>query len=1152
MIDNNVFKYVEKLTADTFGKDQKRSVLEVLCGYAKLASMDEKILDSIFSDEKERDELKQIVQIFKDKKIDIQLLKAAAPFIKGKEIPASDPERIEKTMAKYEAEDATSAASQILKDLLSEDVPGLSSVKEGNELDDVLDYLETVPKRAEPENDNNLGDRQPKPKTEAEKPDEDEEKTDDAASKDEKASEKKSEEKSEKKKTTDISEPISLDELTLEVNRLYERLKVKIYGQDDAIRLFAQGYFQSRLFRRDDEDKKGPKSTFFFAGPSGVGKTYLAKTAAEILDVPFLTLDMGQYSQQDSLNILIGTPKSYQGAHEGAMTSFVKKNPGSIILFDEIEKTHKDIITMLLQMLDGGEVEDKYTGKSVSFKDTIIIFTSNAGKKLYEESEQDNLSSLHRSVIQKEIIAEEELSPAFCSRVFAGNVIMFNKLSVHVLVNIINEKLKQSAALFKETYGSEMTFDPRLAPMIILSQSARGDARGISSQSELLVKNEIHEFSRFAVRNLEAFKKIQSFHFTLDLDEASEEIHYLFENQEVSTILYIGDADDLKDIPLSPKCRIEYSDYEHALETVASKDISYVLINIRYTTSDNKKGYMSLDDIKSKSVRTFDLLTEKVPNLPIYLVHKEELWEGDMTNFLERGARAFIHWTNDLELADRLAQISDMVYLQARADELSSRGRVLSYNSAQKIEDTQGTIVFYDFKVNIAADAEEANLLLSDADRPKEKFADVVGAKSAIDELTYFVDYLKNPKKHMALGEKPAMGILLYGPPGTGKTMLAKAMAGESNVTFFPTSATEFMDKFVGESERKIRQLFATAKKFAPSIIFIDEIDAIGKQRTGDSTTAHTESMLNALLTSMQGFTFNPAKPVFVVAATNYGQAGSVGRELDKALWRRFDNHILVDLPVEEEREEYLKRLLSKVQEHEVKEEALSNLAKRTPGESLANLQSIFSLAVRNAQKQGVKLNDDILLNALEEFMYGEKRENNEEYNRSVAIHESGHAYVCSLSGEKPSFVTIVSRGDFGGYMQHENSEKTPSYTKEQLLWKIRTALAGRAAEIEFFGDKGINTGVSSDIRQATKIALNIICAYGMIDGDLTSVSFDDLVGSESGDKRLAQANEILNAQMEETKKLVHEGREKIQKLADYLLQNNQATEEKIQEIFGK
>ncbi|MBR5974595.1 MAG: AAA family ATPase [Clostridiales bacterium] len=1157
MPDNNIYTYVEKLTADAFGKDQERSVLEVICGYAKLASMDEMVLHAMFSDEDDQKELEKIVQIFKDNGIDVKLLKAAMPFLRGKEIPSSDGKKLQEVLTKNSRPSVKEPAAQILKDLLEGDVPGLANAKEGKDLDDVLNYLETVPKRPEPEKEpESTKENKPEEKKGSEEAEKGKSENRSEGKKEEKdssdkKSEGKSEAKAEEKATSVLSEIISLDKLTLEANRLYERLKVKVFGQDEAIRLFAQGYFQSRLFRREDEEKKGPKSTFFFVGPSGVGKTYLAETAVEILDVPFRRFNMGQYCQHDSLDTLIGIPKNYQGTGEGALTSYVRKNPSSIILFDEIEKANSDIITMFLQILDDGKIEDKSTGKSVSFKDTILIFTSNAGRRLYEDNDRENLSTLHPSIIQKEIIDEEILSPAICSRLFSGNVIMFNRLSVHILVDIINEKLKKDAALFKNTYNFDVTFDPRVAPMIILSQSARSDARKATAQSELLLRNEIHEFSRFAVRSPETFKKIKSFSFTLDLDDASEEVRYLFENKEITTVLYIGDPADFKDVPLSPKCKIEFSDCEHALETIATKDISYVLIHIQYAKSDNKKGYLSLDDIKSESVRAFDLLSEKMPNLPIYLVHKEEIWDGDMINFIERGARAFIHWKNDLEMADQLAQIADMVYLQARANELSSRGRVLSYNTAQKISKGVGNIVFYDFKISIAADAGEGNLLLSDEQRPKEKFSDVIGAQNAIDELSYFVDYLKNPKKHMARGEKPAMGILLYGPPGTGKTMLARAMAGESDVTFFATSATEFMDKYVGESERKIRQIFSVAKKFAPSIIFIDEIDAIGKQRTGDSSTAHTESMLNALLTEMEGFVFNPAKPVFVIAATNYGQAGSVGKELDRALWRRFDNHILVDLPVEEERKKYINILLGKVKDHVVSNEAVSNLAKRTPGESLANLKAIFGLAVRKANMAGIKLDDNTLLNAYEEFMYGEKRENNEEYTRSVAIHESGHAYVCALSGEKPSFVTIVSRGDFGGYMQHENSEKTPSYTKEQLIWKIRCALAGRAAEVEFFGDKGINTGVSGDIRQATSIAMRIICTYGMVDGNLTSVDFDDLIGSESGDRRLNQANEILLSEMGETQKLVHEGKAKIKKLADYLMKNNQATEEKILEIFG-
>ena len=216
---------------------------------------------------------------------------------------------------------------------------------------------------------------------------------------------------------------------------------------------------------------------------------------------------------------------------------------------------------------------------------------------------------------------------------------------------------------------------------------------------------------------------------------------------------------------------------------------------------------------------------------------------------------------------------------------------------------------------DLLAALKEYSSIPSDAERPSDRFDDVIGAEKAKEELQYFVKHLTEPKEFRMKGAEPPKGILLYGPPGTGKTMLARAMAGESDVTFFPTSATEFMDSHVGGSEAKIRRIFKQARKYAPAIIFIDEIDAIGKERTGSENTHHTELMLNALLTEMDGFHgADSNKPVFVLAATNKMVRGENGESasLDEALLRRFNNKIYVAPPKESEREQYILRMLAR------------------------------------------------------------------------------------------------------------------------------------------------------------------------------------------------------------------------------------------------
>ena len=313
--------------------------------------------------------------------------------------------------------------------------------------------------------------------------------------------------------------------------------------------------------------------------------------------------------------------------------------------------------------------------------------------------------------------------------------------------------------------------------------------------------------------------------------------------------------------------------------------------------------------------------------------------------------------------------------------------------------------------------------------------------------------------------------------------MLAKAMAGESDVAFIPAVASAFVTKYQGSGPEAVRELFKKARRYAPAILFIDEIDAVGRKR-GQSNTSHGEEMaLNALLTEMDGFSVDSKRPVFVLAATNFdveeGQGG-VG-VIDQALARRFDRKILVDLPNADEREQFIRLYLKKNKTHTVTEEMIKRLASRAMGMSPANLASVFELANRMSVKAGKPVDNTILDEAYEHIKHGAKKDWGYEYLERVARHESGHAFLCYLGGNTPSYLTIVARGGHGGYMEHSAKDMAPLSTKEELLNRIRTSLGGRAAEIAYYGEKdGISTGASGDLESATRIARAMICNYGM------------------------------------------------------------------------
>lgn len=497
-----------------------------------------------------------------------------------------------------------------------------------------------------------------------------------------------------------------------------------------------------------------------------------------------------------------------------------------------------------------------------------------------------------------------------------------------------------------------------------------------------------------------------------------------------------------------------------------------------------------------------------------------------------------------------------IAYQQGNMMKLARENKALSYKTSQTISKNKktATINLFDFRLSLITDANDSKSILDNVSRPDLHFDDVIGAEDAKQELRYFVEYLKNPVKYMRKGVRSPKGVLLYGPPGTGKTLLAKAMAGESGVTFLRAEGNEFLKRYVGEGAEAVHLLFNAARKYAPSIVFIDEIDAIGKDRGMLGSGDTTGDVLTAFLTEMDGFNVDTSKPVFVLAATNYGVDSEKGKSLDAALLRRFDRRIFIDLPNKDERKRFLEMKLSKHHAVKLSQDQLDNLAMRSTGMSLAELESVFEMALRSAIRfETDVIGDAEFEEAFETFNNGEKKEWNPDTIKRTARHEAGHALICWLSGEKPSYLTIVARGDHGGYMQHANTEGKGLYTKSELLGRIRTSLAGRASEIVYYGtEEGISTGASGDLYSATKIAEQMICNYGM-DQDV-GMSYVDS-GTFNGAMNQAVRNKVnlmLDEELGTAIKIIEANKQAIDAIVVALMEKNHLKENEIDDIFNR
>ena len=440
------------------------------------------------------------------------------------------------------------------------------------------------------------------------------------------------------------------------------------------------------------------------------------------------------------------------------------------------------------------------------------------------------------------------------------------------------------------------------------------------------------------------------------------------------------------------------------------------------------------------------------------------------------------------------------------------------------------------------------------------KFSDVAGEDEAKENLTEIVEYLHNPEKYKEIGASMPKGILLVGPPGTGKTMLAKAVAGEANVPFFSISGSEFVEMFVGMGASKVRDLFKQAKEKAPCIVFIDEIDAIGKKRDGQfGGNDEREQTLNQLLTEMDGFEGNAG--VIILAATNRPEA------LDPALLRpgRFDRRVTVELPDLKGREEILKVHAKKVKLSEQID--FNKVARMASGASGAELANIVNEAALRAVRDGRRfVTQADLEESIEVVIAGYQKKNailTDNEKRIVAYHEIGHALVAAKQTNSAPVqkITIVPRtsGALGYTMQVEEGNHY-LMSKEEIENKITTYTGGRAAEEIVFSS--VTTGASNDIEQATKLARAMITRYGM------SRQFD-MVAMETvnnqylgGDTSLACSAEtqaqidqevvaLVKASHEKAAQILLENREKLDQLSEYLYEKETITGEEFMQILN-
>ncbi|MBA6373360.1 AAA family ATPase [Colwellia sp. BRX8-4] len=842
-------------------------------------------------------------------------------------------------------------------------------------------------------------------------------------------------------------------------------LNKQVIGQREAIESLTKGYLTSNI-----GESEGPRLIFTFAGPSGVGKTYLSSIFCDLLNqyeksgYVFTTFNMEQYAGKQDMMKLFGSGLQYNDANLGVLTSAVRAQPRQILLFDEIEKAHPNIIQSLLSVLDKGVAQDQTSQEFISFTQCIVIFTTNLGQGILAKNNQKHPLNIFDVLRNTENPATKtKLSVEFINRLAKGYSILFSSLQINHFAYLAERELNKPT-----TFQNMLNFYwPENFPSFLLQSLA----------PEITARQLTNCLSKLKAEILSKASDL--------IDEDMSLISCKIKVEENTT------AAEVKKLLLFDNDMRLQSQLEQS-EFMLSASLIDNIENIR-TKMEEQRPDAFLIDIESVSNIQLSLsdVIDEVHNVNINVpIFSYRVVYTKVAKPCEQACNHNVREHFDLDFANvgqsfpaMLKRINYYLTMEKAVLRMISRNEQLQYQCLIERNNNDLEVSFSNLarrQIVNSKDLQETSLF--NHSLPDNSLDDVIGLERAKRRLSEVIGWLKSPEKLQNFGVKVPTGFLFSGPPGTGKTLLAKAVAGECDLPFFSVAASELSAPHSGGTTENIKQLFVTARKYAPSIVFIDEIDAIATQRTNNSDSSSRDKNLtvNALLTEMDGFSSGEA-PVFVMAATNHPQL------LDKAITRpgRFDETIYCDLPNKKARLTFFERF---AQKHKLNWQGaeLQQLVSSAQGMSSAEIEQVLRESIYQAVGEDKQLTTEHIKQTMIRIVYGAPSDHiflGAEEKRRTAYHEAAHllAYKLLFPKQPIDFITIEPRNQALGFVATRASEEYESYSKRRVMHKLQVLLAGRVAEKLCTGDsEEVSTGASNDIEKATQLAMHAIYEGGI------------------------------------------------------------------------